>query len=305
MKILTIYAIIIASLLVLSGCATETSEPVTTNPFRGGTDSVSISFDPDNPPDEVYEDTPFTIGLNIENTGEYDIPQNNFKIKIQGINPSLYNLQQPEKTANSDLTGTVYDVDKNIIDGAEDYIEFGPLEYQEDLAVVMNDVPLQAAACYAYGTNVVSNVCIKRNILEDNDNDVCVVNEEKVSFSSSAPVKVTEFKETPRGGGTIAFSFRVEHVGAGSVYGTSATVACNPDEENMVTVTVDGPSGLECPTLGGLSGDIKLSEDSGRLVTCTLDVSTVTSDYIEPVSINLEYDYQQLLTTTINVKAVN
>lgn len=305
MKAWTIFTLIIASLLVLSGCDNQTSEPVTTNPFRGGTDSVSISFDLDNPPSEVYEDTPFTIGLNVKNTGEYNIAKEDFKIKIQGINPELYDLKQAEKTANIDLAGTVFDVDKNVIEGSEDYIEFGPLKYQENLAVVMNDVPLQASACYSYGTNVVSSICVKSNILNDNVNDVCTVNEEKVAFSSSAPVKVTEFKETPRGGGTLAFSFRVEHVGSGQVFEPSSPASCSDGTtENVVKVTVDGPSGLDCPTLGGLSGTVKLSGETGRLVTCTLDVSTVDSDYVEPVSLKLEYDYQQLLTKTINVKPV-
>ncbi|MFW6230392.1 MAG: hypothetical protein ACOC32_00005, partial [Nanoarchaeota archaeon] len=145
------------------------------------------------------------------------------------------------------------------------------------------------------------------NVLSDEDDDVCVVSEEKDVFSSSAPVQITSMKESPRGSGSIAFSFQIEHQGTGKVYAPSAPVNCDDDNaENTVLVSVDGPEGLECPTLGGsTTGEVKISKEGGRMVTCKLDVSTASSDYVQPVTMMLEYTYQQLLTKQIDIKPIN
>ncbi len=295
----------LAVVLSVSGCDSEGEKVPTSNPYRGGTDSVSISFSANDPPSEVFADTPFMISLDVENTGEYDIPQGQFKVGIQGINPETYGLTESQKTANMELTGTVYDVDRNEIPGTQDYMEFGPLQYQEPLQALLADVSIQAIACYSYGTKARSDICIKRDVLRDEPGDVCTVREDKTVYSSSAPVQVTSFRQTPQGAGKIGFSFQVINEGVGDVYAPNTDATCE-DDKNNVHVTVSGPAGIECPALGGTtSGTIRLDETTGRLVTCTLDVSSTTSDYREPISIEVEYNHKQVISRSIDVRPVN
>ena len=303
-----LFASFVLVALVLSGCDDSANDGVVrSNPFRGGTESVSIIFETDNPPRETFADIPFSVILKVRNTGEYTIPQNEFKVKIQGFNPDTYGLSvaQTERTANMDLLGTVFDVDRNVIQGTEDYIEFGPLGYRETLNTLLQ-VPIQAIACYSYGTNVVSNICIKTDVSRDMPGDVCVVNENKPVYTSSGPIQVTSLKQSPRGSNTIAINFQVEHKGVGEFFNPSVAASCELPERNRVFITVDGPAGIDCPALGGgSSGMVTLSETTGRLISCTLDVSSASSNYVQPININIEYNYKQTIMRSVEIKPVN
>ena len=151
-----------------------------------------------------------------------------------------------------------------------------------------------------------SSVCIKRNVLRDEPGDVCDVNEDKPIYTSSAPVQIASFKQTPRGQDTIAFSFQIVHNGAGKVYSQSSETCEDTQQENKVYVeVVNPPEGLDCSALGGTAGEISMSESSGRMVTCTYRLPDSRSDYVQPISLRLSYNYEQMLSTSINVKPIN
>ena len=300
---------VLAMMLLVAGCDENGDTGTETrNPFRGGTESLSISFDNDNPPSEVFDDTPFYVGINVRNTGEYTVPEDEMEIRIRGVNPEVYGLTNSDliKGPTTTLEGTVFDVNRNLIEGTHDYIEFGPFDYSESLSTRIG-VPIQANACYSYGTEVVSELCIKEDT-RDEPGDVCDIDEDKTYYNSAGPVQVTSVRQTPRGASRVDFSFRVEHRGVGTLYsrGASCDTSESGVEENQVFIDVDGPAGLDCTSLegGGTSGNIRVTEGS-RLVTCSLDISDATSAYIEPISINMEYTYRQVITKNVDVKPVN
>ena len=303
-----IFTGLVLAMLVLSGCDDDSNQTAARgNPFRGGTESVSLSFEPNDPPSETFIDVPFFAIIRIRNTGEYAIPQNEFRVKLEGFNPASFGLTsgQTEKTANTNLEGTIYDVDRNLYQGTEDYIEFGPMQYNQQLSVVLPNTPIRATACYSYGTNVISNICIKPNVNRDQPGDICKVNENKVVYSSSAPVQVTSIAQTPSGSNAIAINFRIEHKGIGEVF-AKGEFSCDSSRReitNKVNVVVDAPAGLDCPSLGGgNSGTITLRDRDPTLVRCTLNIPAGTSAYVQPIGINLEYNYKQTIQRTIDIK---
>ncbi len=298
---------LVAMMLLVAGCDDNgDSTQRRDNPYIGGTDSLRITFDSSNPPSEVFVGDDFFIGLDIENLGEYDVPQGEFEIMIDGINPETYGVGRSDlvKNPGMDLMGAEMDSQGTVFDGDSDYIEFGPLSYGSDLSNPLRDVTLQAIACYSYGTEADTSICIKEDILTDDPSDVCIVNEEKRIFNSAGPVQVTSFTQSRRGSDTISFDFRVEHMGPGRVYGRGGS--CDEDVEDEVYVSVDAPAGTDCSSLGGgTQGTLTRIEGSGRLVRCTLDVSDAESSFREPIGIDLEYTYRVVPSTRIDVLPVD
>ncbi len=301
MKKSIIIVTIVAAMFVLAACDENGNNDEVSNPFRGGTQSLSVSFEDENPPSEVFSDEDFYISMRISNQGEHTVPENDLTLRVQGINPDTYGLSEDRKTLSPSLRGTVYDPERNVVEGDEEYIEFGPLQYDGTPSATLSDQPIQAAACYSYGTEALSSICIKEDISSDDPGDVCAVNEDKTVYNSAGPVQVTSFSQSRRGSNSIAFSFDVEYVGTGDLYGPSSSPSCE-DEEDEVYVDIDAPSGTDCSRLGGgTSGTLRLSGGS-RMVSCELDVSDVTSSYIEQVGIELDYSHRQVMTTTLDVR---
>lgn len=295
---------VVFAMLLLSSCdGSENGTTTRGNPYRGGTESLSLSFEQNMPPSEIFSDMSFDVAVRIRNTGEFIIPANTLTVKLEGFNPETYGLSQSEQTVDRELRGTVYDHTRNVIQGDEEFVEFNNLGYGPDLSVTLADVPIRAVVCYPYGTTANSNICIKRNVNRDEPGDVCAVNEMKTVYVSSGPVQVTSVQQSPRGSGSIAFNFQVEHKGVGELYSNTDDSCVDDRERNKVLVTVNAPSGTQCSTLGGgISGVITLTPGTGRLVTCTLDVSGTTSDFVQEISIDLEYNYRQSITRTIDIK---
>ncbi len=66
--------VVLCALLLLSSCGTTTSKVYTSNEaFWEGTSGLDFSFLDENPSQTVYEDTPFTVALELENTGAHTL----------------------------------------------------------------------------------------------------------------------------------------------------------------------------------------------------------------------------------------
>lgn len=314
MKKLHITLLMILTITVLlTSCGGNNVTPTSKNPFRGGTDSVSVSFESEAPPAEIYAGTdyPFSIMLHVKNDGEYDIPKQDFSVAIQGIEAGLYGKSASyliAEAANDDLLATKLDSEGNIIPGTEDYLEFSDLAYQNDLSARIS-VPIQADVCYVYGTKAQSSICLKRDPTKDNDNDVCAANEDKTIYTSSSPVQITDFKETPFGKSTVSFTFTIKHNSVGEIYARHTTCGdrgVNFADSDKVWVQVDvGVAGVSCTGLSSgtstTEGFVKLGPE-GRPITCKLDVDQLSNDFVQSVNILLEYDYRQILSTSLDVK---
>jgi len=157
-------------------------------------------------------------------------------------------------------------------------------------------------------------VCVKENVMNTRDDAVCKVSEEKPVENSGAPVHVTLFNEFAKAKNKIGFSFKIEHVGDGSIY--KRETDCNAGSlsmlnENLVWVNVDvKPSGVTCTGLTGgdaTSGYTRLfkgsdSDTLSKTVTCTQDLPPATTAYTTVARITIEYDYKEFVSKDIIVK---
>ncbi|MCH9028907.1 MAG: hypothetical protein IH819_04680, partial [Bacteroidetes bacterium] len=91
MKLKIPLMIIMASIVFVVGC-TGGSDDVVGGAFVGGTGGLTIGFANDAPPDRVFdfdqddnEGEDFDIIIEIENVGEFDIPENKVIVSLSGI----------------------------------------------------------------------------------------------------------------------------------------------------------------------------------------------------------------------------
>ncbi len=73
-------------IVLFSGCLGSDDTDFDTN--LNAPDSVSIEFIPGNPPDQIYEGTPFSLALKIENEGNDKINSGDMWVHVIGVDPN-------------------------------------------------------------------------------------------------------------------------------------------------------------------------------------------------------------------------
>lgn len=302
------------SLIGLSGCDGNT-EPAG-SPFVGGTTGLAVSFMENSPPASVYDGgtNPFYIYVQLNNNGEWEVKKEDVIVRILGLDPSEFGVSTGDlqKQPIDDLMPVTKQSDtQQVIPGGMTIVEFPELNYGGNAVSNLPEMNLVAKVCYLYGTNVVSQVCVKKNPI-DTDDRICAIEGYKSAYSSGGPVQVLNFHQSQVGKNKVGFSFTVQQQGTGTVYekGTKCGLETTP-RENRVWVEVSAPGweGIRCTGLqGGSSGTVILpqtsaSKDSGTgiTITCTQDLE-IQTDYLKSVNIKLMYDYEEVAVTTLMVK---
>ncbi len=295
-------------LLLVVGCKQGTEETTTQRPFVGGTESIEFNFLEGSPPSEVYDggNYPFEVTLNLENKGEYDVPKEKLKINLVGFYPPDFGNPNTTKNPDEDLKKSYIDSEGNIIPGTITYVNFPGFNFKSNLSA-NNRYTIRADLCYLYGTIAEADLCILDDLTETNDK-VCVVNERKTVYSSSAPIQIENFQESVAGTDKITFSFEIVHRGSGAISKKDSGCSDEIPEKDKVWVEVEsGLPGLEC---SGLSDGTKTSGyitlyGGKRLVRCTQDTSAPEvngRDFEKKVHIKVIYDYKTHKEVSVLVK---
>jgi len=216
-------SIIVLLLLAISlvGCNSGggTSTTSSSSPFIGGTDSISFEFMEETPPSEVYDkgQQPFEVTLNLENNGEFDVPKEDIKIKLSGFYPGDFNNPTIELNPEEDLDKSYIDPDGDTEKGTITYVNFQGFNFAGSLAG-NNEYTIRAEISYKYGTIAQADLCVLEDLTPNNDEEeVCEVNENKPVDSSSAPIQIEDFEEEVAGTRKVKFSFDIVHRGSGLV----------------------------------------------------------------------------------------
>jgi hypothetical protein len=291
---------ILVSLLILAACEGQGEKKTeSTAAFIGGSQALALQFTQLRP--EVFDggEDPFDVIVRLENKGEWDVVRDKAKVRLNGVNPSEFG-KVPEDFAQSppeDLLKVSRDSRSPPID-----VEFRGLNYQARITgAALPPFPLVATACYGYGTRAVSRLCVRRDILKPTDG-ICTVEETKSVENSGSPVHIENFREQARARDRVAFVFDVKHVGSGAPYELNSQCAAR-QMASKVWVKVDSRiPGLSCSfsTGSGTEGQITLV-DGVKTVSCSQPIAT-PGDYEQPISIELQYDYEDTVTTELVVK---
>lgn len=313
-NILICLALVLAfTLIFASGCGEQ--QETGNNPFIGGTTGLTLSFMENSPPAYVYDSgtSPFFIYVQLNNGGEWEVKKEDVIVRILGIDPSEFGVSSDDLVRQplDDLMPTTKQSDTGeIIPGGMTLVEFPEMNYMGSAVSNLPTLNLAAKVCYLYGTNAVSQACVKKNPT-DTDDKICTIEGYKSTFSSSAPVQVVNFHQSQVGKNRVGFSFMVQKSANGKIY--EKNTKCGYDttpRENRVWVEVSAPGwdAIKCTGLqGGSSGTIWLppttssGTSAGMTITCTQEV-LATTDYTKPVSIKLMYDYEDVVLTTLEIK---
>src|SRR3989338_1097796 len=194
-KNMIILILAVAAVFVFSACAQQLQQQAGAT-FVGGVNGLSMEFLPEAPPDEVFDGGkfPFAVNLRLKNLGEWEITSGSKIVaEISGVDPADFGLSSAnlKKTPPQGMLPTRLDPNGDIIEGDILVMDFPGFNYQRTL---FGDVPatIKADACYNYGTKIVSNLCIKKD-LSSRDTSVCTVTEDKAVANSGAPVQITSF----------------------------------------------------------------------------------------------------------------
>lgn len=318
---------VLVIIVLISGCTTDSSS-TSGNPYIGGDNGLVFSFIQGAPPAEIFDNKvmPFRVGVNIKNDGEFDVKRNQVYVKLEGINARDFGVSTSDMILydlGQDLNGKSLRSDGSVIPGEEVTVLFPggnrEFSYQGNVAGTL-DFILKASICYLYKSSSTTTICVKENLLDSSDDDICIVNGLKQVYSSSSPIQVMNFNEYPVGKDKIGITFDIVHQGSGTVVRPGGKNSFNrntcdyqgiTDTQNLdwVYVVVDPDnswSGLSCNSLNGRKeGYVKLYDlETGKsaAIRCEIRLSSNEGNYYRPLNIDVFYQYDESIRTSIKVK---
>ena len=306
----SVLIIIILLSLFIFGCQNaQKKDKNSLGIFIGGTDGLEFSFAENKPPIKVLDNNqdPFKITLKLQNKGEFSIPENKVIASLSGINSEAFSLSSLNTKLNINFEGKSKSGDQ-VIQSSPEELQFDESEYKYDLNA---DFPtsLRADICYLYQTRAISKVCLKKNVVERNSEDKCIINSDNVlTESSSAPVKIKDVKQRSSGSNEIKLSFTIVNEGKGDIYPpTLFSDKCTEitDEKNRLLLeitTASGKASIKCSALKDSNkGLIKLALKE-KIVNCNIPTKNFQEiAFEEPVNIALNYFYKGSIEKQITV----
>ncbi|HME87370.1 MAG TPA: hypothetical protein VKE88_03075 [Candidatus Nanoarchaeia archaeon] len=299
-------------LFFATGCKQQETSSLTGKAFVGGTDGLQMTFLTGLPPADVFDiDSPFQIGVKVENKGEFDITNaQDIKVSITGINPSDFKVTSSDlqKSSPDPLKGVSIDTSGNVVAGDYTTIEFPEMQY---FTTVSGSVPftVRANVCYEYGTKTQGQLCIRKDLRGvSGEAGVCNPNREVPAENSGAPVRITNIKQNVAGPNKVDFFFTITQSGSATDSLHKMGTACDTTLANRdvvwVEVTDTGLGDLSCSGLkdgnGKTTGFVTLF-NGVREVRCS---QTVTSpdDFEKVVNVNMKYAYKEFIDTRVTLK---
>lgn len=319
--------------VTLVACGGQNPTGPVFDPFIGGQNGLVLEFIPGMPPVEegaILDNgkSSFSIGLKLDNQGEYDIDPADGDLlyaRVRGILPGQFDLTPAdlEVQYSDPLRGARKNIDGSILDGQFATVSFDNLRYLPDS---QGDVPktFVVDVCYDYSTKSTTSVCVADDVTDaitsDSSKSICTISGPKATRNSAGPVQVTEFKQQPQGANKISVIFTVSHVGMGDIYkwhGTNADPCddslTNQDEQDQVLLEISLPDQsqavIECT--GGFTnsgttstGVVRLYDGNPRTVTCSIEEASGQTGlvYEDLLQIDMFYRYTESLKKTINIK---
>jgi hypothetical protein len=309
----------IIMILLISGCDSgNTTSTSSSDPFIGGTDSITMSFEPEAPPAEIYGggSYPFEISLTVKNIGEYHIPENEMEVKILGLDPNLYSTTAEQLILRNkeEIRGKYLSPEGEIInDNQEVLFDFNNLKYYKDVESTMSGITIKATSCFNYQNIAQTQICIKSNLLDNSDDDICSVKDQATIYNSNGPVHITDFSQTASGEHNLIFTFKVKHVGDGSLYLENTNCVSERINEDKVWINIETETDipdLSCTGLtldegsnvnGIVTGIVNLGADGERTIRCSFNTEDKANSpsYIKVYS---KYGYKKDVTTSLTIR---
>ncbi len=309
-----IFAAAVLFVFLVAGCQGgfgfgKKQEPQKQSAFVGGTKGLEIAFAEDQPPNAILDhgQQEFSITLLLRNLGEHTIPPGGVIGSLSGIVQTSFGIKSLDVVNSVEVYGITKE-GNTVIPGGEEQLEFGTATFHPDLPADTSFL-LKADVCYTYQTQAVSTICLKKNVLQKETGEVCMVNNPDLSSENSgAPMHVEQMKESSVGTSKVRISFKVANKGIGAVYepGTfNGKCTSMESDKNRVKVTVESPDhtfSVSCMQLGGGNSGVVTLVNGQKDITCTIDSQGLQDITFQDLAIvKLDYQYREAVTTPLLV----
>ncbi|MBU0461563.1 MAG: hypothetical protein KJ574_03170 [Nanoarchaeota archaeon] len=312
----SIFALIVALLLILSGCGPTDNQPVLNVNFRTGTEGLKMSFIENMPTDKLFAGEQFNIGLYLENAGAHDIDRGIITISgyernqytfaggnmtgetALGPNSMMFQLRgRSQYDSQGEKTPMIFDVKSNCYPAMAQQI-------RTNLTTTF-----RATACYTYATIANAQVCIDTNPLstQSTQKKTCQVKSIPLSGGQGGPVGVTMIEPSmiPVGDGVRArFIIHVKNLNTnGIVYATSAfdNNCENIPGMKLQNKVLFGASLANIPMYCNPGPEVELRSAQDTLISCEADLTREGGVYETQLIMSLEYAYSQDTIKKVNV----
>ena len=325
--------LLICLIFLVSACKGKSSSSAggaPRDPFLGGTAGITINFEKDSPLPEVTDDQTFGFKaiVRLKNDGEFKLDRDKIKVNLVGFEPQDFNAhiedmrnQPPEDS----LDARRRDAEGNIVDGTTTFVIFpkGDNEFRPQKFPGNTEFTFRTDVCYLYETRAISKLCILRDMINVRDNSFCKPTGSKTIDSSSAPVQVTNFRQSVIGQNKLSFSFDVGLSGnvdvfqdkSGTTPASSFDNACprepkkRREVENKVKVKVEAVpisdpfvSGISCGGLDSKHEGVITLVSGKRTLTCTAELNTDRIDSTKDIQVTVTYNVLDSKETKVLVK---
>ena len=320
-----IFAMLVSILFIFGACGGNT-DVGTPNyaPYVGGNDGITFKFAqgmPSDIPGAIGDNgNEFAIGVEITNSGEYDInaeTEDDFlQVELKGIKAEYFGVQKEDLVLEltEDLLGSKKNIDGSILKGDFTTLIFEDLSYKAD---IQGDLPItfMVDLCYDYGTKSSTRVCVADNVNEALTNDICEISATQTTMNSAGPVQITNLRQGPMGGSKISVVFDVVRIGTGDLFLYEGTNQCDYDSKNtdkdkvkiVVSLPDQSTADLECSGFemgeDGLENVMNVYRDGPTTVNCKITGEEGDEGiYLETLSVDLFYRYNEQISKSVVVK---
>jgi len=299
-----IFCLILALILTSCGVISQKKEQIKIPGVHEGTRGIELSFLPNAPPSEIYEDKFFDIMIEIQNKGAADI---NNGMLVLGLEEQQISLESAGD-ARFDLDGkSIYNPE-----GSREIKEFRAKTKKILPGIGAYDTAITATACYPYKTEATALVCIDTDLAGRIKTKPCKTRTITLPGGQGAPIAITSVEPKMMPHKDIEkvqpeFQIKLQNLGTGQaltrekVFDACTGQPLGTESWSRIQVRAQlSENPLTC-----MPETVKLTQDT--TVICTLEegISKTQGTYTAPLSIEAEYGYLDRAVKQINIKRLS
>ena len=272
-------------LILIVGCGNNDENELPDIPdYHSGTEGLSMKFLTNLPPNEIWENSDFIIGLELQNKGPSPIDDG--IIVVTGFDPDYIMLNQDESAFELEERGPSYP------EGGYKIINIPVRSIAMPEGSDSYSAGFTIRAYYDYQTEATATVCIDPNVYSlVSLNKACEVKEITMSGGQGAPVAITKVEPriSPSDSSDIESEFKItiQNSGSGEVLGYI----------NINEVLL-GTERIECNFK-----KVELKDKKASFI-CKTNIDASRGSYSSPLTARFSYKYTQKLDKNINIIAL-
>ncbi len=318
--------ILIAILLVITGCGSGTGGETSADNYFTGSQGIVMNFMQGAPPNTVlvdsetlttgdnrYTSDELSFGIEVKNLGAYPFTKNgaNYNtaqptIYLSGYESTLVDIGQDKYAVHTDLEP------KNEENPAGGYnVITKPITFYLPQASTSYNTNINAIACYEYGTLATDTICLDPDPAH-NENDVCTPSDVSFGGSQGAPVAVTSV-EVDSIKNTAHLQVHISNIGGGEVVDKGSLNDCPFDldyiEKDYVyidKVRLGGESDQQAQENAAKCKPRDVRLQNGRATAfCKIEgLQNQDAAFVTTLQIELQYGYKSQITKSVTVKRI-